>query len=1370
VIKNLYRLLRTTWFGLILAVLVAGALVSWATAYHTDRKMRAELLEKARIISRMVNTENVGRLSGSEADLKSADYLRLKMRLLEVRQATARCRFVYLLGRDSDGRILFYVDSEPAGSKDESPPGQFYDEASAGFHRVFSTGLAEVEGPAKDRWGTWVSAIVPIFDVKSNETIALGMDIDAKDWRITIAGRTAIPAGLTVVVLVVVVSIFCGRQCSSGVPDNKPVLKRLALPLAAALLILVSGFGIALLWQYNRHLNELVSSDIAAIPKDFSQVLKLQSDGMGIALQSVISDGETLTALKASNRERLLSLYDKQFNMMRGKYGITHLYFHSPDLVNILRVHKPDKYGDIIERFTACEAQRTGKTVSGIELGPLGMFTLRIVSPVYNDGELIGFAEIGKEIEDLLTVIQRNDLIDIAVTVFKEKLNRQEWEAGMAMLSRKVDWDRFPNAVLTYSSLPQLPVELAPYVQNACNINSDAKLELAIGGATNRVAFLPLNDVSGSLVGHLIVMYDISGKKAEFSRFLLLFGIVILLLFSLIFSFIYVILSRTDKGIEAHGRILRESEERLKTVLNAAQDGIIMLNPEGNISMWNASAERIFGYTDDQILGQNLHKLAPDNFHRDHRRTFGAFRRSKEGQVVELTARRKNNEEFPAELSFSVVQLQDGWHSIVVVRDITERKRAEAAIRQSEERLKTVVHAAQDAIIMLKPDGKISMWNDSAERIFGYTVDEALHQNLHKILAPQRFHEDHGKAFAEFRRSGQGKAVGQLIELAALRKNGEEFPIELSLSAVQMQDGWHSIGVVRDITERKRVEERLQQAIAESARFYKDLEKSMAKETELAARADAANKAKSQFLANMSHEIRTPMNAIIGFSELLAEDDLTDEQIKNVNIIREAGHNLLKLINDILDLSKIEAGKLNVEIANCALDKMLISVESLMGLKAKEKGLEFKVIYGGDLPAQIRTDSSRLHQCLVNLIGNAVKFTQKGHIYLAVSLETGGEKPRIRFDVEDTGIGIPPEKQKLVFEAFEQADGSHTRKYGGTGLGLSITKQLAELLGGKITLASEVGRGSVFSLLIPAGVDVTKQHLLSRHNISCVTHLQDNKKSRVEYAGSVLVAEDAPTNQALIKALLGRLGLNVTIASDGIEAVQKATTGSFDLIFMDMQMPNMNGYEATRALREKGIKTPIIALTANVVKGDDQRCIEAGCDAYLPKPIDRSELKMVIAKYLPAQKKDSAENIESSEKQWADTGLAADNQSVISWAAIIEQCGEEEVVREVVEVFLKEAPKYMEMLSEAIKNKDSKDIRFYAHKLKGSSSYVTAKQLVEKAQQLELAGMKQDMDVAGSLFEQVREEFTKVISFLSQPDWDKKAKQQVNNVEEKQTC
>jgi CheY-like chemotaxis protein/anti-sigma regulatory factor (Ser/Thr protein kinase) len=335
-------------------------------------------------------------------------------------------------------------------------------------------------------------------------------------------------------------------------------------------------------------------------------------------------------------------------------------------------------------------------------------------------------------------------------------------------------------------------------------------------------------------------------------------------------------------------------------------------------------------------------------------------------------------------------------------------------------------------------------------------------------------------------------------------------------------------------------------------------------------------------------------------------------------LLSVSANNLLDLINDILDFSKIEAEQLEIEIVECSLGRILNFIDSTMRLQAEEKSLEFKISENNRLPERIRTDPTRLRQCLINLTNNAIKFTENGQVHINVSLEDRNNQSYIRFDVSDTGIGISEEKQETIFELFTQADGTTTRMYGGTGLGLAITKQLVDLLGGQLTVTSEVDKGSTFSLVVPAGLDATKQQQpLDRH----ATHTPPEKAvaQRREFSGHVLVAEDIETNQRFVKLLLNRMGLEVTIAKDGKEAVMKALEQKFDLIFMDIQMPEMNGYEATKALRKKGIKTPIVALTAHAMKGDDKKCIEAGCDEYLAKPIKRGELSETIGKYLSSK-------------------------------------------------------------------------------------------------------------------------------------------------------
>jgi CheY-like chemotaxis protein/two-component sensor histidine kinase len=355
----------------------------------------------------------------------------------------------------------------------------------------------------------------------------------------------------------------------------------------------------------------------------------------------------------------------------------------------------------------------------------------------------------------------------------------------------------------------------------------------------------------------------------------------------------------------------------------------------------------------------------------------------------------------------------------------------------------------------------------------------------------------------------------------------------------------------------------------------------------------------------------------MGFSDLLAEE-MTGDQKQYVDMIQTGCNNLLQIIGDILDFSKIEAGKLEIEMTTCSVNEILSQVKSLVMLKALEKDIDFEINTNKDVPAQIRTDGGRLSQCLINLANNAVKFTEKGHVHINVSLENDRDnEPYIRFDIADTGVGIKQEEQELIFDSFSQADYSSTRKHGGSGLGLAIAKQLITLLGGEITMTSEKGKGSVFSLVVPAGLGIADQPLLHEDTVA----VQPEKTEQYEFSGHILVAEDSLPNQTLMKILLEKTGFEVTVTADGREALEKVLANEFDLILMDMMMPVMNGYEVVKALRKEGIETPIIALTANVMQGDEKECIDAGCDDYLAKPIERDKLAGMIGKYLTVEVK-----------------------------------------------------------------------------------------------------------------------------------------------------
>jgi CheY-like chemotaxis protein/HPt (histidine-containing phosphotransfer) domain-containing protein len=413
------------------------------------------------------------------------------------------------------------------------------------------------------------------------------------------------------------------------------------------------------------------------------------------------------------------------------------------------------------------------------------------------------------------------------------------------------------------------------------------------------------------------------------------------------------------------------------------------------------------------------------------------------------------------------------------------------------------------------------------------------------------------------------------------------------------------LAIVRDLSERLKLERSLREA----------------KEA-----AENASLAKSAFLANMSHEIRTPMTAILGYADLLLRPDPSAEQRRVwLETIGRNGRHLLSVINDILDVSKIEAGRMSVERIEHSTRQIISDVVVLMRERAVDKGLKFDVRCTGGLPEKIQTDPVRLRQVLINLIGNAVKFTEKGSVQLRIALTDGPNGvPVLQFSIIDTGIGLTKSQIDVLFKPFVQADSSTTRKFGGTGLGLVITRKLVEMLGGEITVRSTPGQGSTFSFMIAVG-DLNLVSMIESPVFDITPQSSDSGlASHTPHAllhGSVLLAEDGPDNRALIGFHLEEAGLDITTVENGLLAVEHALEAeragkAFDVILMDMQMPELDGYSAATRLREAGYRRPIIALTAHSLEGDREKCIAAGCDDYAVKPIDQPALIKKLSRYL----------------------------------------------------------------------------------------------------------------------------------------------------------
>ncbi len=459
---------------------------------------------------------------------------------------------------------------------------------------------------------------------------------------------------------------------------------------------------------------------------------------------------------------------------------------------------------------------------------------------------------------------------------------------------------------------------------------------------------------------------------------------------------------------------------------------------------------------------------------------------------------------------------------------------------------------------------------------------------------------------------------------------------------------------------------------------------------------DHASRTKSEFLANMSHEIRTPMTAVIGYSDLLLDPALdASDRVNFVQTIRRNGEHLLTLINDILDLSKIEAGKMTLERIAMSPVQVLVDVASLMRVRASEKDLSFELVYATPMPDTIASDPTRLKQIVMNFVSNAIKFTERGGVRIIARCEdTESANPTLSIDVVDTGVGMSRDQMCALFESFSQGDASTTRRFGGTGLGLSISRKLARLLGGEVTVESALGRGATFVLTIPtgslAGVKMTDG--LVEAGIRENARMNTTDLGRVLEGVRVLLAEDGPDNQLLVSTHLRKAGATVKVAPDGRVAVEEANAAEYDVILMDMQMPELDGYGATSKLRQIGYTRPIVALTAHAMAGDRERCVKAGCDDYLTKPIDRTKLITTVA-------------------QWSGKNTKSD-------VMVSELAGDAEIA-DLVRDFVADLPARSERIAGAARDADYDSLKRLAHQLAGAGGSYGFPSITDAARAIE---------------------------------------------------
>jgi len=692
--------------------------------------------------------------------------------------------------------------------------------------------------------------------------------------------------------------------------------------------------------------------------------------------------------------------------------------------------------------------------------------------------------------------------------------------------------------------------------------------------------------------------------------------------------------------MNASSHVLKDADQRFGLLVDAVKDyAIFLLDAEGYVLTWNVGAERIKGYRAKEIIGKHFSTFYTQDMRDRKHPEYELEVAEKEGRYEEEGIRlRKDGSEFWASVTITAIKDESGRVTSYakITRDITERKTHEEQLRESEERMRLLIEAVKDyAIFMVDVKGNVASWNTGAERLTGYNAQEIIGQHLSIFYPPEALARGYPDVeLIAAQENGRYEEEGIRI-----KKGGAEYWSNVTLTPLHDEHGRHRgfAKVTRDITERKLAEDALKKAhqdlehkvqqrttelLGAVERLQREIDERKIVEKELVKAKEAAyasNDAKNSFLANMSHEIRTPLGAILGFSDLLLQHDVNEsDRTLYLKTLRRNGYLLLTIINDVLDLSKVESGTFQIDKSHIELNEFLGEIMASMSLKANEKGLSITIEADGAIPRVIETDPIRLKQIIFNVVGNAVKFTESGRVAIVLKELTqirGSSK--LAIDVIDTGAGISADNANKLFEPFVQVDASLTRRHGGTGLGLAISRRLAQALGGDVILSeSTLGKGSTFTIIVDSGTPPTRTILFESSNETdkAVT-VNEAKESLAPLR--ILVVEDQLDNQLLISRILKRLSADVDLAENGEEGVRKAIHNDYDVVLMDLQMPIMDGYQAAAKLRQHGYDKPIIAITAHAFAEDKERTRESGFSGHLVKPINKESLFNTLSAFKP---------------------------------------------------------------------------------------------------------------------------------------------------------